>query len=83
MIVKLSSSDLCLQAELYNRGLWKGGGGRVTGLTSHVQAWEGKRKALDMDRRVYGGEKGKILRHINHWVTLAVTEAETRGERGR
>ena len=48
------------------RGLRKGGGGWVAGLTPHVPECEGKRKALDMDRRVYGGkgEKGESLRHI-------------------
>ena len=30
-------------------GLRKGGGGRVTGRTPHVPAWEGKGKALEMD----------------------------------
>ena len=41
------------------RGLRKGGGGWVTGLTPHVPAWEGKEKALDMDRRGYeGGRRG-------------------------
>ena len=37
------------------RGLRKGGGGRVTGLSPHVPAWEGKSKALEMDRCGYGG----------------------------
>ena len=40
------------------RGLRKGGGGWVTGLTPHVPAWEGKGKALDMDRHGYGGGEG-------------------------
>ena len=39
------------------RGLRKGGGGWVTGLTPHDPAWEGKGKALDMDRRGYGRER--------------------------
>ena len=39
-------------------GLRKGGVGRVTGLTPHVPEWEGKGKALDMDRRGYGGGEG-------------------------
>ena len=38
--------------------LRKGGGGWVTGLTPHVLAWEGKGKALNMDRRGYGGGEG-------------------------
>ena len=37
----------------------KGGGGRVTGLTLHVPAREGNVKALDMDRRGYGGGEGE------------------------
>ena len=41
------------------RILRKGGGGWVTGLTPHVPAWEGKGKALDMDRLGYGGEGGE------------------------
>ena len=42
------------------RGLRKGGDGWVTGLTPHVPAWEGKGKALDMDRCGYvGGEGGE------------------------
>ena len=42
------------------QGLRKGGGGRVTGLTPHVSAWEIKGKTLDMDRRSYGrGRRGR------------------------
>ena len=40
------------------QGFRKGGGGRVTGLTPHVPAWEGKGKALDMERHGYGGGGG-------------------------
>ena len=41
------------------RGWRKGGGIWVTGLTPHVPEWEGKGKALDMDRRDYGGGGGE------------------------
>ena len=42
------------------RGLRKGGGGWVTGLTPHDPAWEGKGKVMDMDRRGYGrGRRGR------------------------
>ena len=41
------------------QGLRKGDVSRVTGLTPHVSAWEGKGTALDMDRRGYGGGRAK------------------------
>ena len=42
------------------QGLRKGGGGRVTGITPHVTAWEIKGKKMDMDRRSYGrGRRGR------------------------
>ena len=42
------------------QGLRKGGGGRVTGLTPHVTAWESNGKTMDMERRSYGrGGRGR------------------------
>ena len=62
----------------------KGGGCRVTGLTPHAPAWEGKGKALDMDRRGYGGvRRGKdsdISNRVTQWGGEGVSSGRMYGE---
>ena len=48
--------------------LRKEGGGRVTGLTPHVTAWESKGKTMDMDRRSYGRKRRGRAKDLSYRV---------------
>ena len=57
----------------------KGGGGRVTGLTPHVTAWESKGNTMDMDRRSYGRGRRRRAKDISGRVPQGGDEGVSSG----